>query len=48
MNIVIALVAGINIGMVLGAWWATGRMREPHASWPDGAVAEYVRPVPRP
>jgi hypothetical protein len=35
MNLVIMLVAGINIGVVLGAWWATGRIREPHESWPE-------------
>jgi hypothetical protein len=48
MNLVIVLVAGINIGVALGAWWATGRIREPDESWPDGAVAKYVRSVPRP
>ena len=30
MNLIIMLVAGINIGVVLGAWWATGRIGEPH------------------
>jgi hypothetical protein len=38
MNLVMVLVAGINIGVVLGAWWATGRVHEPHESWPENAA----------
>ena len=43
MNLVTTLVAGINIGVVLGAWWATGRIHEPHESWPEAAAVGYVQ-----
>ena len=47
MNLVIMLVAGINIGVILGAWWATCRIREPHVSWSAGEDGLVLPPPQR-